>query len=244
MIAYSLKEIDVDFDVQTDSHGKDPDYASATMKSYHKLLWSKPLPNGDILQLEDGKDCYLKWNGMFFGSDSITATFRNGRNKQFEEFKKSIPNYPEFEKDVLSKLYTIGGAIIFPQTPWSMNRARGCHPRICDRWDFTLECIRRYYAGESSPLDRSLSESQQFFNLFMSFKEFVNFFWLQDCIDEQYNVILWDDSPLFEVNAMPKTLDSYLAWIKTQLNFAEKRNQRIQNYCNSKMIGLQDALSS
>lgn len=78
----------------------------------------------------------------------------------------------------------------------------------------------------------------------MSFKEYVNFFWLQDCIDEQYNVILWDDSPLFEVNAMPKTLDSYLAWIKTQLNFAEKRNQRIQNYCNSKMIGLQDALSS
>lgn len=235
MIACTLKEIDVSFDVQSDSYGKDPDFASATMKSYHKLLWSKPLPNGDILKLEDCKDCYLKWNNIYLGSDSITATFRNGRNKHFEEFKSGIPNYPKFEKDVLSKLYTIGGAIIFPQTPWSINRARGFHPRICDRWDFTLECIRRYYAGESSPLDRSLWENEKFFNLFLNFKGYVDFFLLQDCVDEQYKVRFWDKTPIFEVNPMPKTLDSYLVWVKTQLNFTEKRNQRIQNYCNSKI---------
>ena len=234
MIASTLKEIDVNFDVQSDSHGKDPDYASATMKSYHKLLWSKPLPNGKTLKLEDGKDCYLKWNGMFFGSDSITATFRNGRNKHFEEFKSGIPNYPEFEKDVLSKLYTIGGAIIFPQTPWSMNRARGCHPRICDRWDLTLECIRRYYIGEESPLNKSLLESKQFFDLFIDFKGYVDFFLLQDCVNDNYDIKFWLDTPLFESNPMPTTLESYLAWVNTQLDFAKKRNLRILEYCNHK----------
>lgn len=233
MIANSLNEINVNFDVQTDSRGKDPDYASTTMKSYHKLLWSKPLPNGEIMKLEDGKDCYLKWNDIFFGSDSITATFRNGRNKHFDEFKKDIPNYPEFEKDVLSKLYTIGGAIIFPQTPWSMNRARGCHPRICDRWDLTLECIRRYYIGEESPLSKSLLEGKQFFDLFIDFKGYVDFFLLQDCVDDKYKVKFWFDTPLFVVDPIPKTLDSYLAWVNTQIDFASMRNQKIYDYCRN-----------
>ena len=233
MIAKTLKEIDVNFDVQTDSRGKDPDYASATLKSYHQLLWSKPLPNGETMNLKSGKDCYLRWNSIYLGSDSITATFRNGRNKHFEEFKSGIPNYPEFENNVLAKLYTIGGAIIFPQTPWSMNRARGCHPRICDRWDLTLECIRRFYIGEESPLSKSLHESKQFFDLFIDFKGYVDFFLLQDCVDDKYNVKFWFDTPLFVSDPMPKTLDSYLAWVNTQLDFANKRNHRIMEYCNA-----------
>ena len=228
-----LQDIDVHFDVQTDSRGKDPDYASATMKSYHQLLWSKQLPNKEVMNLETGKDCYLKWNGIYLGSDSITATFRNGRNKHFEEFKKGITNYEEYEKRNLSKLYTIGGAIIFPQTHWSMNRARGCHPRICDRWDLTLECIRRYYAGEHSPLDRSLLESKQFFDLFLDFKGYVDFFLLQDCVDDDYNVKFWLNTSLFESNPLPQTLESYKEWVQTQLDFAAKRNARIQQYINS-----------
>ena len=41
-----LQDIDIHFDVQTDSKGKDPDSASPTLRAYHQLLWSKPLPNG------------------------------------------------------------------------------------------------------------------------------------------------------------------------------------------------------
>lgn len=228
-----LKDIDVTFDVQSDSRGKDPDWASATLKAYHQLLWNKPLPNGKILTLESGKDCYLKGNGIYFGSDSITATFRNGRNKHFDEFKAAIPNYSEYEKRNLSKLYTIGGAIIFPQTPWSMNRARGCHPRICDRWDLTLECIRRFYAGESSPLDKSIMECKEFFEWFIDFKGYVDFFLLQDCVDEKYNVIFWLNTPLFDSNPIPQDIGTYLAWVDTQLEFAEKRNKRILDYCQT-----------
>jgi hypothetical protein len=228
-----LKDIDIAFDVQMDSRGKDPDWASATLKAYHQLLWNKPLPNGNILALESGKDCYLKGNGFYFGSDSITATFRNGRNKHFDEFKAAIPNYDEYEKQNLSKLYTIGGAIIFPQTPWSMNRARGCHPRICDRWDLTLECIRRFYNGESSPLDKSIQECKEFFEWFIDFKGYVDFFLLQDCVDDNYDVKFWLETALFDSNPIPQDIGTYLAWVDTQLEFAEKRNRRILNYCQT-----------
>lgn len=226
-----LEDIDITFDVQTDSRGKDPDYASATLRSYHQLLWSKRLPNGEMLALSSGKDCYLKGNGVFFGSDSITATFRNGRNRHYEEFRQAIPNHAEFEKDVLHRLYTVGGTIIFPQTDWSMNRARGCHPRICDRWDLTLECIRRFYIGETSPLEKAILESREFFEWFVDFKGYVDFFLLQDCVDEQYNVKFWLDTPLFASYPLPQDLESYLAWVNTQLEFAEKRGQRIKEYC-------------
>ena len=52
----NIQEIDIHFDVQTDSNGKDPDYASKTLKTYHQALWSKPLPNGQMMQLEIEKN--------------------------------------------------------------------------------------------------------------------------------------------------------------------------------------------
>ena len=44
-----LRDIDIHFDVRTDSYGKDPDSGSPTLKAYHQLLWSKPLPNGQMI---------------------------------------------------------------------------------------------------------------------------------------------------------------------------------------------------
>ena len=38
--------IDTAFDVRTDAGGGDPDRYSGTLRRYHQLLWSKPLPNG------------------------------------------------------------------------------------------------------------------------------------------------------------------------------------------------------
>jgi len=39
--------IDTTLDLHCDAGGKDPDRFSPTMRSYHRQLWSKPLPNGD-----------------------------------------------------------------------------------------------------------------------------------------------------------------------------------------------------
>ena len=73
-----LQDIDIHFDVQTDSKGKDPDSASPTLRAYHQLLWSKPLPNGQEMKLGIEKNC-LKWGDMWFGCDSITASFLHER---------------------------------------------------------------------------------------------------------------------------------------------------------------------
>lgn len=226
-----LQELDLKYDVRTDSNGKDPDYASPTLKAYHKALWSKSLPNGQTMELESGRGYYLKWNNMYFGSDSIIVSFMHARYKLRELVEGSIPNFESYRESYLKKSYTVAGSIIFPQTRWSMNQARGCSRRISDRWDLTLECIRRFYAGENSPLDTALQRSKSFFELFVDFKGYVDFFLLQDCVDEDYNVRFWLDTPLFVNDPMPKSVESYLDWIKKELDFVEKRSIRIYDYC-------------
>ncbi|MBR5715637.1 MAG: hypothetical protein IKX59_03560 [Bacteroidales bacterium] len=225
-----LKDIDIFFDVQTDSGGKDPDSASKTLRAYHQLLWSKPLPNGEVMKL-DIKHNTLRWKDMWFSSDSITASFLHRRFPLKGYVEQNLPNFDEFKREYWHKTYTIGGAIIFPLGRWTMNQARGCSARICDRWDLTLECIRRFYAGETTPLDKALTKSFSFFRLFVDFKGYVDFFLLQDCVDENYNVKLWLDTPLFVSNPMPKSMEEYNYWIGTQLDFVAKRGQRIADYC-------------
>ena len=39
----------------------------------------------------------------------------------------------------------------------TINGARGFHPRIKDRFDLTVECIRRHYRKENSPLSDTLA---------------------------------------------------------------------------------------
>ena len=48
------EQIDIAFDFREDTPpGKDPDAYSPTLRRYHKLLWSKPLPNGAMFDLDD-----------------------------------------------------------------------------------------------------------------------------------------------------------------------------------------------
>lgn len=229
-----LRDIDIHFDVQTDSKGPDPDSGSPTLKAYHQLLWSKPLPNGQEMKLRIEKNC-LKWGDMWFGCDSITASFLHWRFPLKEYVEQNILNFAEFKKDYWHKTYTIGGSIIFPMHRWSMNQARGCSVKICDRWDLTLECIRRFYNGEPTPLDKVMERDKAFYDLFVDFKGYVDFFFLQDCVDENYNVKFWMDTPLFVSMPMPKNLDEYYKWIDSQLEFVAKRGKRIEKYIKNKV---------
>lgn len=52
---------------------------------------------------------------------------------------------------------------------------------ISDRWDLTLECIRRYYNGEDSPLYNVFLNDKAFFDLFVDFKGYVDFFPASGC---------------------------------------------------------------
>ena len=64
--------IDITFDFRTDARGKDPDAYSPTLNAYHKILWSKELPNGEKMDLQSGRAPYaLKWKDFWFSSDTI-----------------------------------------------------------------------------------------------------------------------------------------------------------------------------
>jgi hypothetical protein len=74
-------EIDITFNFYSDSNGKDPDYASPTLKRYHQILWSKELPNGERLDLKDKvRGAYLyhesKIGKFYIGSDGITHSYK------------------------------------------------------------------------------------------------------------------------------------------------------------------------
>ena len=239
--------IDVGFDFTTDSPEYwegfwdrndglgagdcDPDACSPTLKRYHQLIWSKPLPNGEFLELTPRKGlAYLSWRDMFFGSDSILVSFRYRDYKDMiAAVMHHLPDYKAFMENFLHKAYTIGGMIIFPKHANSMNQRRGTNRQIRDRWDLTMECIRRFYSGENSPLSDVMEHDRDFYALFNDFKGYVDFFYLQVCVTEDYKrVRFWLGDGNFNNPPLPQTVDEYLAWIATELDFLDKRNARIK----------------
>lgn len=78
--------INTTFNVYLDAKGGDPDSTSPTLRSYHKFLWSKTLPNGELFELKDKKSrTYLYHKSDFgefsLGSDSISNSYRNHKRK-------------------------------------------------------------------------------------------------------------------------------------------------------------------
>lgn len=242
--------IDVTFDFTTDSPGywdgfwerkeglgsggSDPDSASLTLQRYHKELWSRKLPNGEVMELEEGYGPnYLTWKNFRFGSDAIIVGFRYFKYRNMiEQVMDRVGDYKAYYEDLIRKSYTMGGMIIFPKHWSSMNQNRGKNYIISDRWDLTLECIRRYYKGEDSPLYSTIVADKEFYDLFVDFKGYVDFFFLQDCVSEDYSQVdIWCGDGTMTESGLPKTLDEYFAFIDKEFEFLSKRNKRIDDYC-------------
>ena len=66
----------------------------------------------------------------------------------------------------------------------TINGARGLNRKIADRFDLTLECIRRHYLGQPSPLGETLARYRDFLALFEDFRGYVEFFMLQDLVSD------------------------------------------------------------
>ena len=181
---------------------------------------------------------YLTWNNFRFGSDCIITSFRYRRNRNMiENIASSMSNWHQYVADYVEQSYTIGGEIIFPKMMGGINQSRGCNPFIRDRWDLTIECIRKYYCGEPSPLYDVLRKNERFFNLFVDFKGYIDFFFLQDCVTSDYkHTKFWlGDGDLIE-NPLPKSVEEYLQWIETELDFVQRRNERIYKALKDKSI--------
>lgn len=75
--------IDITFDFRSDSKGRDPDPYSLTLNDYHKALWSKALPNGEVMNLQSGKAPFvLSWKDFYFTSDTIIIELTHFKNKK------------------------------------------------------------------------------------------------------------------------------------------------------------------
>ena len=113
----------------------------------------------------------------------------------------------------------------------TINMARGCHPRIKDRFDLTLECIRRHYLDEPSPLSDPLARYADFFGLFGDFAGYVDFFDLQDLVDHGAAAVRFfmpfED---FAASPLPRTLDAYFVYRQRAIEFIESRNRRISAF--------------
>jgi hypothetical protein len=114
----------------------------------------------------------------------------------------------------------------------TINQARGFHPRIKDRFDYTVECVRRHYCGNDNPLAKVLDRYSDFFKLFRDFRGFIEFFLLQDIVTEDYSAVKYF-SQFEDFNTsppLPVTKDAYVGYMQLATNFIEARNRRITNY--------------
>lgn len=229
--------IDVSFDFYTDATGKDPDNTSPTLQRYHKLLWSKLLPNGTPFDLRDDvSNAYLyhasELGEFFFGSDAITHSYTLQKRKQW-----LIQQIPQEAEDLFKKGSTIGAYIIFPNRKnggkQTINQARGVNRFIDDRFDLTLECIRRYYLGIDSPLFNTLLCYESFFNLFQDFDGYIQFFLLEDLVDENGNVRFYLPFDNFTTPPTFRDTGDYLEYKHHVLEFIQARNRRITDYARS-----------
>jgi hypothetical protein len=229
-----LNSVDITFDFRADTPaGKDPDSFSPTLRKYHKFLWSKSLPNGKAFMLDDSKDgAYLHHESelgeFYLSSDTATHTF-----SRWASMSEIIAQIDKDEIEVFRHLaYTMGSMIIFPSNrvdgKSTINGARGFHPLIKDRIDLTLECIRRFYLDEASPLSETLGRYKSFFELFDNFQGYAEFFLFQDLVTNDFSAIKFF-MPFrdFKTPAVPKTLESYLSYKGLVINYINARNQRI-----------------
>jgi hypothetical protein len=165
---------------------------------------------------------------MPISSDSISHSYQNR-----ESIRLITKNLQEVVQNLRNLGYTIGGSIIFPckkiDRKMTINGARGFNAKIADRFDLTLECIRRHYLSERNPLEDTLNRYTQFFKLFGSFRNYVDFFMLQDLVSSDYKKInLYIHSGIaFETSPLPNSAREYIAYAERNIEFLESRNARI-----------------
>ena len=225
--------IDTNFDFQAEVNGRDSDRYSPTLQEYHRILWSKTLPSGQMFNLTKISNNRLyhksELGEFILSSDRAVPTFSTW--KRLEQIIAQIPR-EQIDKFVhLSD--SIGGIVIWPSNQINkmatINAERGFNKKIVDRLDLTIECIRRFYLGESSPLDALLTRYKDFFDIFGGFKEYIEFFLLQDAVSDDYtSVNIAVPFNNFASSPIPNDVGEYVKYMEATSHFIKMRNLRIK----------------
>lgn len=241
-----MRVFDITFNYKLDTPpGKDPDSHSPLLKADHQLLWTKGLCDGELFKVQvpadpkERRSNYLMLEQtpdkrFTFGSDAITSSYSTWLKPR--ALVDAIAGLSEEQRTrYLDPPYTIGSAMIWPvrkiHRP-TINQARGTRALIADRMDLTLECIRRHYAEEpGSPLADVTTNYADFFKLFCTFDQFVDFFHFQDLVTPDYKQIRFylpfDD---FDRPGTPTTTEEYVTYREAGLDFIAKRGQRMAKW--------------
>ena len=154
----------------------------------------------------------------------IEKTIENTRYKKcfYDELWNDISNYRNKLKKFiwlyLQKSNTIGGFIVFPRVTNSINTRRGNYTGVIkDRFDLTLECIRRayqygnFYKNDFNPLFGISEEEKEFFKMFGTFEKYIDFFLLNSWVEEDKEHHFHVKNLLFNENEIDKekTLNDY-----------------------------------
>ncbi len=189
------------------------------------------MPNGKFFELTDNKSgIYLYHKSRLgeysLGSDAITHSYKNQKRKSW--LTKQIP----FEVNELYEAGSyIGAYTLFPNKKvdgkYTINQARGVNRFIDDRFDLTLECIRLFYLGQESPLYDTFLRYKDFFDLFENFKGYVNFFLLNDLVEENEKIKFYLPFDNFKTPPEFEEVGDYLQYKQGSMKFLEARNRRI-----------------
>lgn len=224
--------------------GLDPDRESLLLYQWHQRLWRRPIPGIGPFEIEIQRSGSYELSlrpittaaSFRLGSDAIVPTWStDGWLWRFspvlrEEILKD-------ENDFHRISSTIGAYIVFPrntadQTGWTLNQARGVNAAIADRFDLTLECIRRHYQrpDAENPLADPLNRYADFFRLFGSFTGYVRFFLLDDLLTSDGAVISLmpgEQTVSLTRPALPASPEDYRDYRRRSIEFIRARGGRI-----------------
>lgn len=236
--------MDLHRDYYSDASGKDPDKFSPSLNEDHRTLWQKPLPTGGIFNLESVKDngyllLHKPTNGgeLYLSSDALGHSLFSDYDKA--AYSRSFPYKAISQqlrgviKDFWRQQVGIAWYIIFPafmRNGHTINQARGVNSKILDRFDLTLECIRRYYEKDPglNPLYDALNRYKDFFDLFKDFEGYVSFFYLQDFLKPRnHSLDFWLEFDEFERPPLPRNPDEYKQYKENVCSVFAARRERI-----------------
>jgi hypothetical protein len=224
--------IDTDRDMRADAGGRDMDIHSPTLRTYHQFLWSRPLPNGTVLKLDASRsrarDYLVTQDGLVLSSDSLINSMT-----AWPRMKKALADVPEKEQEAFrQRASSVAATGLWPKrrgpAGQSINQARGLNRQIADRLDLTIECVRRHYAEDESPLTPVLEDAAQFFDLWPDWRTWIRWWLLDDLVDAKGRIHWFLPFTEFgREQAWPSTSQGWRAYRDRCVEFIDRRAARM-----------------